>query len=165
MMNRLALALLILLLMAPAPHAQTSFSAACGAGQAATWASNAWTCMPAGSGVLGRLTGANFNTTADQAIAISASKYVIRRIVVTNCSANLTLAAGGFYTAASKGGTAIVAAIQVYTALTGSTKYLEVTLQNLATDVLTTSPLYLALTVAQGGAATCDAYVFGDVLP
>lgn len=115
--------------------------------------------------VVGRLIGANMNVTTDQAIAITASKYIIRRIVVTNASTNLTLAVGGFYTATSKGGTAVVAATQVYTALTGSTKYVEVTLQNLATDVLTAGTIYLSLTVAQGGAATCDVYVYADALP
>lgn len=156
---------LIVLLSVSTAAAQSSFSAACGAGQAATWAGNAWTCMPAGSGVLGRLVGANFNVTTDQAITITASKYVVRKIVVTNASASLTLAAGGFYTATSKGGTAIVAAIQVYTALTGSTKYLEATLQNLTTDVLTAGTLYLSLTAAQGGTATADVYILGDALP
>lgn len=115
--------------------------------------------------MLGTLAAANFNTTADQPITINATKYVVRRIVVTNCSASLTLAAGGFYTAASKGGTAVVAAAQLYSALTAATKYLEATLQNVATDVLTATPLYLSLTVAQGGAATCDVYVIGDSLP
>lgn len=157
--------MLALGLASPVAATQTSFSASCGTGQAASWTGSAWTCIPASSGVLGSLASANFNTTADQPITINASKYIIRKIVVTNCSANLTLAVGGFYTATSKGGTAIVAAIQVYTALTGATKYLEATLQNLATDVLTAGTLYLSLTAAQGGAALCDAYVLGDALP
>jgi len=113
--------------------------------------------------ILGKLLGANMNSVADQAIPITATKYIVRRIVVTNASANLTLAVGGFYTAASKGGTAVVANTQVYTALSASTKTLDLTLAAL-TDVLSVATLYFALTVAQGGAATADIYVIGDAL-
>jgi len=116
--------------------------------------------------ILGMLTSANMNTTADQAITISAAKYIVRRIAATNCSANMTTAAGGVYTAAGKGGTAIVAAVQAYTALTGATKFLDTTLAgSLATDVLTATTLYLSLTIAQGATSTCDMYVIGDALP
>lgn len=151
---QLILALLVLLLSAVSAFAQakpiayTDGTSAAGAGS-----------------LLGSLTGANMNTTADQAITINTAKYIVQRITVTNCSASLTLAIGGVYTAASKGGTAIVAATQAYTAITASTKYLGLTLQNLATDVLTAGTLYLSLTTAQGGAATCDLYVIGDALP
>lgn len=113
--------------------------------------------------VLGSLRGANMNSTADQAIPIAATKYVVRRVIVTNASASLTLAAGGVYTASAKGGTAVVAAAQLYSALTGSGKVADLTLAVL-TDVLTANPLYLSLTVAQGGAATADIYVVGDIL-
>lgn len=117
------------------------------------------------SALLGVLKSANFNSTADQAISIAASKYIIRRIVVATPSTSLTLAVGGLYDAASKGGNAIVAATQVYTALTGSTKFLDLTLAALlTTDVLTAATLYLSLTTAQGGVATADVYLFGDVL-
>jgi predicted solute-binding protein len=85
------------------------------------------------------------------------------RIYVTNASTSLTLAAGGIYTATSKGGTAIVAAGQVYSALTSSSKTLQTTIA--VTDTRTESTLYLSLTTAQGSAATADVYVFADVLP
>lgn len=114
--------------------------------------------------MLGKLIGANMNSTADQPIAINSSKYVIRRIVVTNASANLTLAAGGFYTGAAKSGTTIVSAAQVYSALSASTKVVDLTIIGLA-DVLTATTLYLSLTTGQGSAATADVYIFGDVLP
>lgn len=114
--------------------------------------------------VLGTLRSANFNTTADQAIPITSSitAFQITSIVVTNCSANLTTAAGGFYPTTSKGGTAIVAAIQVYTALTGATVLLGTTVA--ATPLVTRyaiSTVYLSLTTGQGTAATCDVYVVG----
>lgn len=117
------------------------------------------------TGVIGSITGANMNTTADQAITIGAAKYVIRKIVVTNASVSLTTAAGGLYTAASKGGTAIVAAVQLYSGLTGSAKFIDLTLGALlGTDALTSATLYLALTTGQGSAATADIFIIGDVL-
>ena len=83
-----------------------------------------WSKIP---GKLGELIGANFNITTDQSIT-TPSSYLIRRIVVTNSSTSLTLAAGGFYTGASKSGTTIVTAAQVYSGLTTSTKFVDITL-------------------------------------
>ena len=120
--------------------------------------------------LLGSLIAANFNSTADQIITIfdNPAKYIVRRIIVTNASTSLTTAAGGVYTAASKGGTAIVAAAQAYTSLTASTLFLDLTLSatgNASTTVKSSIPnLYLSLTTAQGAAATADAYVYGDIL-
>lgn len=113
--------------------------------------------------VLGLLRSANMNSTADQAIPIAASKYVVRRIVVTNTSLSLTLAVGGVYTGAGKTGTTVVANTQLFSALSGATKVLDATVIAL-TDVLTASSLFLSLTTAQGSAATADIYVIGDVL-
>lgn len=116
--------------------------------------------------VLGKLIGANMNVTTDQTIPITldqGSKFVINQILVMNTSTSLTLAAGGVYTAASKGGSAVVAAAQVYSALTGATKMVVATLA-ITDTVWTVSSLILSLTVAQGGAATADIYVMGYVL-
>lgn len=120
--------------------------------------------------LLGSLIAGNFNSTSDQQITIfdNPSKYVIRRIVVTNASASLTTAAGGIYTAVSKGGTAVVASSQAYSTLTGSTLFLDLTLNtsgNANITVKSSIPnLYLSLTTAQGTAATADVYVYGDIL-
>jgi len=116
--------------------------------------------------LLGAVKGADFNVTTDTAIPVPYAKYVIRKIVVTNASVSLTTAAGGVYTATSKGGTAIVAAAQVYTALTAASKFIDLTLAaGATTDSQTAATLYLSLTTGQGAAATADCYVFGDVLP
>jgi len=112
--------------------------------------------------MLGKKLSVNMNSTADQAIIINSSNYVIRRILVTNASASLTLGAGGIYTAASKGGVAVVAAGQVYSALTGAAKILDLTLA--VTDRRTENTLYLSLTTGLGSAATADVYIFGDRL-
>jgi hypothetical protein len=117
------------------------------------------------SGVIGKLTSADFNSTADQSITINATKYVIRKILICNASTSLTTAAGGIYTATSKGGTALLPAATVYTALTTSTKFVEPSLHaDTGTDTQTASTLYFSLTTAQGGAATADIFIIGDRL-
>jgi hypothetical protein len=110
---------------------------------------------------------ANFNITTDQACVIpgTVTAWVPTSIIVTNCSGSFTLAAGGVYPAASKGGTALVAAGQVYTALSGSTVVLGLTLAaNIATTRQTAGTVYLSLTTGTGSAATCDFYVWGNDL-
>jgi len=118
-----------------------------------------------GSILLGKLIGANMNSTADQLIPLAdnPTRYRIRYIVATNASISLTTAAGGIYPAVSKGGTAVVGSGQAYSSLTASTLTLDLTLA-VATTVQTTDALYLSLTTAQGAAATADFYVYGDVL-
>lgn len=116
--------------------------------------------------VLGKLIGANMNITTDNTIPISldqGTKFVIEKIIVMNASINLTTAAGGVYTATAKGGSAVVANTQVYSALTGATKMVSLTLA-ITDTVWTVSNLYLNLTTAQGAAATADVYVMGYVL-
>lgn len=128
---------------------------------------NNYSCQAVGRDiVLGVLTSANFNSTADQSITMPASaNYIIRRVVVTNASTSLTTAAGGVYTAASKGGTVLVPAIQGYTFLTGSTRTIDTALASGSSDFKRTEgTIYLSLTTPQGGAATADVYVIGDRL-
>ena len=104
------------------------------------------------------------NIDTDQAITIAnATKYIVRGVTVTNASINLTTAAGGVYNAASKGGDAIVANSQVYTALTAATKFVDLTLA-ITDTVQTASTLYLNLTTKQGSAATADVYIWADIL-
>lgn len=116
--------------------------------------------------LLASLKGANMNATTDQIIPINrqelTSRYVITRIVVTNASVSLTTAAGGIYPAASKAGTAIVAAAQAYSTLTTANHVLNLTLAvNLS---YTLDNIYLSLTTAQGAAATADIRVYGYFL-
>ena len=74
--------------------------------------------------LLGSLIGANMNVTTDNVIALTSLPVgvgcQVRRITVRNASISLTTAAGGVYTAASKGGVALVAAGQAYSALTAA---------------------------------------------
>jgi hypothetical protein len=103
------------------------------------------------------------NSTADQALTrlFSFTNFLITSIRVNNASISLTTAAGGFYTAASKGGVTAVAAAQAYSALTGSTLGMEATIAAAGMATLTTGALFLSLTTAQGSAATADIYVLG----
>ena len=110
--------------------------------------------------VLGKLLSANFNTTADQAIPISYGHAEITQIIVTNASTSLTLAVGGFYTGAGKTGTIMVAATQVYSALTGPTLALVPVLA-IPVRVTSAQQVFFALTTAQGSAAIADIYVLG----
>jgi hypothetical protein len=96
---------------------------------------------------------------------VSATKYVIRRIIVTNASISLTTAAGGFYPAASKAGTPLVAAAQIYAALTAPSKFIDLSLQPIVgTDTYSLGTIYFSLTTTQGAAATADIFVFGDIV-
>ena len=116
--------------------------------------------------IIGTKLSANMNVTTDQAIPITrigSQKYLITKIVVTNASISLTTAAGGIYQTTSKGGTAIVANSQAYSALSATTTALNLTLAINRTYTL--DNIYLSLTTAQGAAATADVYVFGVILP
>ena len=115
-----------------------------------------------------KLIGANFNSTADQAmtaVGTLPSKWRAANVIVTNASINLTTAAGGVYSAASKAGTAVVAAAQTYTACTTSTKFTSASINGSLADIFNGSTqLYLSLTTGQGATATADVYVIAQVL-
>lgn len=116
----------------------------------------------ASGNLLGFLSGADLNSTSDQGIAINSSNYVLRKIVVTNCSGSATTAVGGFYAATSKA-TALVANTQVYSAMTGPTLITSATLNSTATSTRRTeTTLYFSLTTPQGSAMTADIYIYGD---
>lgn len=118
--------------------------------------------------LLGVLKGANFNITTDQSIALSfptgATNFFITEIDVVNGSTSLTTAQGGFYTAASKGGTVIGTTTTVYSNCTGATTRQRITgatNEDTTTFPVSDSTLYLSLTTPQGSAATADVYIFG----
>lgn len=115
----------------------------------------------------GQLLGANFNSTADQAISVSvpSNRYRLDAITISGASVSLTTAAGGFYTGAAKSGTTLVAAGQAYSTLTAAAvnaagSLLAATLgAGATTSMLDVSTIYLSLTTAQGAAATADVRV------
>lgn len=132
--------------------------------------------FPAGQRVIASLRGANFNTTNDQPIAIPQRfvAFQLTSIIITNATASLTTAAGGFYPAASKGGTPIVSAAQTYSALTTSASLMTATLASFGANTRFSAAnlgsiggllmIWLSLTVGQGAAATADVYLCGQDL-
>lgn len=127
----------------------------------------------AGSTIIASLRGANFNTTADQPIVIppGIAAFQLTGIVVTNAAISLSTAVGGFYPAASKGGTPIVSAAQVYSSLTTINALLQCTLASFGSTtrfsgsnlgvVAGQFAIWFALTTPQGVAATGDIYLQG----
>jgi hypothetical protein len=119
------------------------------------------------SRVLCSIRAANMNSTADQACAIPAAVTVWTplSVLATNCTGSLALAVGGFYPSASKGGTALVAATQVYSSLSSASVTLIATLAaTIANTRYTINSAFLSLTTAAGSAATCDIYLIGTDL-
>lgn len=123
------------------------------------------------SGVLlARLLGANMNVTTDQPFVMrqlsTLVPFRITKITAGNGSTSLTTAVGGIYPAASKGGTAVVANTQAYSGVTGPTLIVSLTIATTPGNTIyaPSTALWLSLTTAQGGAATADLYVWGDIL-
>lgn len=124
--------------------------------------------------VISRIFQADFNSNADQPLLIPSfiSAFQLTGIVVTNAAISLTGAVGGFYPQASKAGSPIVAASQVYSLLTGPTLLLQATLTTFAQRArfsianLPDQTIYLSLTTPQGAPATADVYLIGiDLSP
>ena len=113
------------------------------------------------TGLLGSVTGVNLNIGAtDTPITMVSANYIVTSVIVTNASINLTTATAGVFNAAA--GVGPLAADQVLTALTASTKFLDATLGGVAlTDLQTAATLYARCGTPQGAAATADFYVFG----
>jgi hypothetical protein len=136
--------------------------------QSAATGAAVWLPLVSSGVLIGRLIGANMNVTTDQAFMMTGwsviNKFRVTKITAKNASVSLTTAAGGVYTAASKGGTAYVANTQVYTSLTAATLALDLTIVTTPglTPLAAASTLYLSLTTAQGAAATADFEIYGD---
>lgn len=107
--------------------------------------------------------GCDLNVTTDNILVkqFDCATFIIDNIRACNASISLTTAVGGIYTAASKGGIAVVANTQGYSALTGPTLGVALTLAPAGLDELTADALYLNLTTPQGAPATADVFVFG----
>ncbi len=113
-------------------------------------------------GCLGSLTAVDLNSaTTDNAMTIESGRYRIDKITVENASINTTLATAGVFTAAGGAGTTL-AADQVLSALTATTKFLDLTLGgSVATDVVTSGTVYFRVGTPQGAADVCDVFIFG----
>lgn len=119
--------------------------------------------------VLASFLNVDFNTVTDQGITLPSTLnyFQLTGIIVTNVSVSLNTATGGFYTDVFKGGSQIVAAAQVYSALTTDLLLMQPTLtayalaQRFSRTQLPNWMIYLSLSIAQGSPATADVYLLG----
>jgi hypothetical protein len=112
--------------------------------------------------------GVDLNAIADTAIAIpnGGKYYVVNGVRTANGSVDLTASTAtlGVYTDVAAGGTEVVATSTDNTQpLTAATKYFDCTLAD-TTDALKASTLYINVDAADGDPATCDVYIYGDLL-
>lgn len=115
--------------------------------------------------VLFTLIGADMNSTSDQSFTKlgTFTSYLPIRLSFTNVSTSLTTAAGGVYTAAAKGGTALVAAAQAYSGANATGAGGACSFAPLGAGPQTATPI-LSLSTPQGGAATADFYYVGSAI-
>lgn len=122
--------------------------------------------------VLAYIQGADFNSIQDQPLIVpnTVTAFRLNAIIVTNASVPITTAAGGFYTGFSKSGSIVVAAAQVYAALTGPDILITSTLTAFAASArfsarnLTNGQIMLSLTTPQGVPCFADVYLVGSDL-
>lgn len=117
-----------------------------------------------------KITAADLTLATDQVFVWLVSPvptlYIPRRIIARRVSGAFGVSClGGVYTAAAKGGTAIVAAAQSWANLTGAGKIVDATLiAGVGTDIVSAALLYLSLTTGNTGALGADVYLFADIL-
>jgi len=113
------------------------------------------------------LRAANFQSTSDQTFTKHGgfTNYRITGVTATARSGGATVAcAGGIYTAATKGGTALVAAAQSWIGLSATGKMADATLAAVnGTDIQTATPI-LSLTTGSTAAVTADVFVYGYIM-
>ncbi len=119
---------------------------------------------PPPTNLIGYIKSANFNSASDQPVnMLINAKYRVTKITAENTSVpGMDTAVGGIYTAASKGGSALVASTQVYTGMTDANTALDLTLALPNKILAAGTALYLSLTTAQGATATVDIAIYGD---
>jgi len=112
------------------------------------------------------LRAANMQSTADQQFTriFGGTKYAVTHVYASRVSGAASVAcAGGIYSAASKGGDALVAAAQSWVSL-ASGVIVNATLAAVAGTALETATPYLSLTTGSTAACTADIFIFGVVL-
>jgi hypothetical protein len=109
------------------------------------------------------ISGANMNTTVDQAFSqmFQFTKYTPTLIIASNASISLTTAAGGIYTGAGKAGVVLSPATQSFSGLTNNTAVINPVIAVPGQRILSSTPPYLSLTTPQGAASTADFTIMG----
>ena len=114
------------------------------------------------------LRSADFTLTTDQAMTkvFTGTNWKATTITAVRKTGGYGVAClGGFYTAASKAGNAIVASTQTWAGLSGAGKIADATLAAvLGTDAQSSASCYLSLSTGNTGALTADCFVFGVIL-
>ena len=101
----------------------------------------------------------DLNSVADNVMpVIDSGRYSVQSVIVTNASVNLTTAQLAVYTGAGATGTAVLSP-SALTDCTGASVVKIFTASS--TAAITTTPLYIRCTTAQGAAATADVFVYG----
>lgn len=112
-------------------------------------------------GILGKLTALDLNTGGATQCTINTTKYIIRRIIVESASVNLTTATLGIFTS----GAGTIAADQALSALSASSKWLDLTISSIGlTDILTGSYVNVTVGTPQGVPATANVWIEGENL-
>jgi hypothetical protein len=103
--------------------------------------------------------GVNLNAVADTiAPILVAGSVSVQSIIVANASISLTTAQLAVYTGAGATGTAVKSAY----AVSGNTSAAKVVVTAAtSTDAVSSTPLYIRCTTAQGAAATADVFIYG----
>jgi hypothetical protein len=120
------------------------------------------TAIGAGA-LLFKLPGANMQLTTDQPFTklFGGSAYIITGIYARQRSGGASVAcAGGIYDAVSKGGNAVVAAVQSWVTL-ASGIIVTASLAALTGTTLLANTPYLSLTTGSTAACTADIYIAG----
>tara|TARA_R110002126_G_scaffold257969_1_gene400978 strand:- start:74 stop:496 length:423 start_codon:yes stop_codon:yes gene_type:complete len=101
----------------------------------------------------------NLNAVGDTiAPILVAGSVSVQSIIVANASISLTTAQIAVYTGAGATGTAVKSAY----AVSGNTAAAKVVVTAAtSTDAVTSTPLYVRCTTAQGAAATADVFIYG----
>lgn len=111
--------------------------------------------------------GVDLQSTADQILTkvFRGTTYVITSIIAVGKSGGATVAcSGGIYTAASKGGSALVAAGQSWLGISAAGKMVQATLAALNATDAQTAGLFFSLTTGSTAAATADLHLYGLIL-
>lgn len=124
--------------------------------------------------LLAKVSGANFNTTADTIVSLGGGTvFIIKDVIITNPSTTMTAAADGqIWTGTSRSANKIAHTnAGAIPALVNATSYIGVDPAGASTSIVTNdsnttvgNTLYFSLGTPQGATATADIYVYGYVL-
>lgn len=119
-----------------------------------------------GNFLLGTIRGLSIAGTGDKGtIGMPYAQYRVRKVVVRSPNIDVSAGALGVWTAASQGGTNLVANATL-TGLTTTLKYLEMTITAAGNNTILAGPGGLFVNTGTGVAGgTVDIDVYGDLIP